>query len=81
MILKICRQKQSENSTEKPFVTEIYSGDKYKSIDNVAEIGNTTGIPLSDYDISNPISGEFEHYKIINAYLMNDNGQTIERLI
>lgn len=75
MILKICRQKQNENSTEGKLITEIYSGDKYK------EIGGIVGIPLTDYDMSNPISNEIEHYKILNVYLMNNEGKTIEKLI
>lgn len=80
MILKICRQKQSENSTEGISITEIYSGDKYVERGNMVEIGNTDGIPLTDYDMLNPISEEMEHYKILSAFLMNDQGQTIERL-
>jgi len=81
MILKICRQKQNENSTEGKLITEIYSGDKYKEIGGIAEIGDIVGIPLTDYDMSNPISNEIEYYKILNVYLMNNEGKTIEKLI
>lgn len=85
MILKITRQKQRTNEEKKEgsteLITEIYSGENYKQIGGDAEIGNNTGIILTSYDQHCEITGEMIHYETLNAYLMNNEGKTIERII
>ena len=83
MILKIERQKiineEKQGSTE--LITEIYSGENYKQIGNTVEIGNNIGIPLASYDQLCEITNAMVHYETLNAYLMNNEGKTIERII
>lgn len=83
MILKICRQKCKDNgkqgSTE--LITEIYSGERYIESEGHAEIGNSIGIPITDYEQLDSITNDLISYKILYAYLMNDNGKTIEKIV
>ena len=83
MILKVCRQKcvsnEKEGSTE--LVTEIYSGNTYKEVGGTATIGENTGVILTSYDQVCEITGANVHYETLNAYLMNDEGKTIERIV
>lgn len=82
MILKI--ERQTTHSTKNPphqLITEIYSGEKFKQIGGMAEIGNNIGISLTDYDQLDEITNETIHYETLNAYLMNNEGKTIERII
>ena len=87
MILKVVREKQSDEETKTSFgdtissiITEVYSGDNYKEIDGNASIGNNEGIIMTNYDQLNEITNKFDHYELLEAYLMNDNGKTIERI-
>ena len=83
MILKICRQKSTSNGREgsTELVTEIYSGNTYKEVGGSASIGENVGISLTSYDQACDITGNMVHYETLNAYLMNDEGKTIERII
>ena len=85
MILKVVREKQngertSFGDTNCSIVTEVYSGDNYKEIDGSASIGNNEGIVMTSYDQLNEITNKFDHYELLEAYLMNDSGKTIERI-
>lgn len=82
MILKVCRQKSFSNGKEgsTELVTEIYSGDTYKEVSGNATIGGNNVI-LTSYDQMCDITGNMVHYETLNAYLMNDEGKTIERII
>lgn len=85
MILKITRQKQRTSNDEKEgsteLITEIYSGENYKQIGGDAIIGENHGIILTSYDQLCEITNEMVHYETLNAYLMNNEGKTIERII
>lgn len=85
MILKITRQRQRTSSNEKEgsteLITEVYSGENYKQIGGSAEIGDNIGISLTSYDQLCEITNEMVHYETLNAYLMNNEGKTIERII
>ena len=80
MILKVVRQRQSDEEIRTSLITEVYSGDDYKEIDGSASIGNNEGIIMTSYDQLNEITDKMEHYELLEAYLMNDNGKTIERI-
>ena len=82
MILKIERQEQIENDKEGStrLITEIYQGSNYKFDGTSATIGNDNVI-LTSYDSLDEITNIFTHYETLNAYLMNDEGKTIERII
>ena len=80
MILKVVRQRQSDEEIRTSLITEVYSGDDYKEIDGSASIGNNEGIIMTNYDQLNEITNKIEHYELLEAYLMNDSGKTIERI-
>ena len=80
MILKVVRQRQSNEEIRTSLITEVYSGDDYKEIDGSASIGNNEGIIMTNYDQLNEITNKMEHYELLEAYLMNDSGKTIERI-
>ena len=80
MILKVVRQRQSDEEIRTSLITEVYSGDDYKEIDGSASIGNNEGIIMTSYDQLNEITNKIEHYELLEAYLMNDSGKTIERI-
>ena len=80
MILKVVRQRQSDEEIRTSLITEVYSGDDYKEIDGSASIGNNEGIVMTSYDQLNEITNKIEHYELLEAYLMNDSGKTIERI-
>ena len=82
MILKIERQEQIDNGKEGStrLITEIYQGDSYKFDGTSATIGNDN-VLLTSYDLQDEITNNFVHYETLNAYLMNDEGKTIERII
>lgn len=80
MILKVVRQRQSDEEIRTSLITEVYSGDDYKEIDGSANIGNNEGIIMTSYDQLNEITNKIEHYELLEAYLMNDSGKTIERI-
>lgn len=81
MILKICRNKTTKNNTQGTPIIEIYSGENFVSRDGFVGIGNNTSIPIGSYDLKDDITNEFVHYEVLYAYLMNNEGKTIERLI
>ena len=80
MILKVVRQRQSDEEIRTSLITEVYSGDDYKEIDGSASMGNNEGIIMTSYDQLNEITNKIEHYELLEAYLMNDSGKTIERI-
>lgn len=80
MILKVVRQRQSDEEIRTSLITEVYNGDNYKEIDGSASIGNNEGIIMTSYDQLNEITNKMEHYELLEAYLMNDSGKTIERI-
>jgi hypothetical protein len=80
MILKVVRQRQSDEEIRTSLITEVYSGDDYKEIDGSASIGNNEGIIMTSYDQLNEITNKLDHYELLEAYLMNDNGKTIEKI-
>lgn len=82
MILKIERQEQIDNGKEGStrLITEIYQGNNYKFDGTSATIGNDN-VLLTSYDLQDEITGNFIHYETLNAYLMNNEGKTIERII
>ena len=81
MILKIVRQRQFDNGKEgtTSIITEMYSGDTYKEHDGF-EITTVIAKLRKEYDLFNDLSGKPNHYTTLEAYLMNDEGKTIERL-
>ena len=82
MILKIVRQRQFDDGKEgkTSLITEMYSGNTYKELDGFVDIGNNKDIPITSYDLPDDLSGKFNHYETLQAFLMNDEGKTIERL-
>lgn len=80
MILKVVRQRQSDEEIRNSLITEVYNGDNYKEFDGSASIGNNEGIIMTSYDQLNELTNKFDHYELLEAYLMNDSGKTIERI-
>lgn len=83
MILKVERQEQIDDGKNglTRIITEIYQGNNYRFDGKNALIGNDD-VLLTNYDLPDEITGEkLIHYEILNAYLMNDEGKTIERII
>ena len=82
MILKIERQKQIDYGEEGStiLITEIYQGNNFKFDGTTATIGNDN-VLLTSYDSLDEITNNFIHYETLNAYLMNNEGKTIERII
>ena len=81
MILKVVRQRQFDDGKEgkTSLITEMYSGNTYKELDGFVDIGNNKDIPITSYDLQK-LYDKPNHYETLEAYLMNDEGKTIERL-
>ena len=83
MILKICRKKSritdKEGSVET--VTEFYSGNSFKETGGSVTIDNKESVIITDYDQLDEITDGFIKYETVYAFIMNDEGKTIERLI
>lgn len=86
MILKVQRKKirTSEDgltgSTQ--HISEFYDGDiKINHDDMIAIIDADKNVHFGDYSLRCEITSDIIEYKTTNVYLMNDNGQTIERIV
>ena len=72
MIVKIVRDE------EKELRTEFYSGEKIVVTDENVEIDGKN-ILLTDFDAVDTEDNEV-HSSVVEAYLMNENGKTIEKI-
>jgi hypothetical protein len=83
MILKIRRKrfktKDKEDSAEG--ITEFHYGNSFIEANGVVIIDNKESIDISDYEQLDVITNEFIQYETKYAFIMNDEGKTIERLI
>lgn len=82
MILKICRKKIIEDNVEGKVqvITEFHNCNSFKESNGIIEVENNKQIIISDFDGLDEITNKSIHYETIYAFLMNDEGKTIERL-
>ena len=83
MILKICRSKCITNDKEGfvETVTEFYNGNSFKETNGSVTIDNKETVIITDYEQLEEMTGNFIKYETIYAFIMNNEGKTIERLI
>lgn len=83
MILKICRKrfktKDKEGSVD--IVTEFYNGNSFKEANGNVIIDDKESVVISNYEQLDVITNEFIQYETEYAFIMNNEGKTIERLI
>ena len=83
MILEICRSKCITNDKEGfvETVTEFYNGNSFKETNGSVTIDNKETVIITDYEQLEEMTGNFIKYETIYAFIMNNEGKTIERLI
>ena len=83
MILKVVKEKQIPDHDEitSVMVTDYYESKRFTIQDGmIFNESDKEIIDISDYSQLDDIKDRFIKYNIIEAYLMNDNGKTIERI-
>ena len=82
MILKIVRQKKIYNDKEgeASFETAYYESKSFNKKDDFIFTDKDT-IPLTDLEGIDEITGKNVELSIQEAYLMNNEGKTIERIV
>ena len=83
MILKICRRKveTTDKGCSIEAVTEFYNGNSFRESNGSVTIDNKESVIITDYDQLDEITGNLIKYEIVYAFIMNNEGKTIERLI
>lgn len=84
MILKICRKKIKENEKEgtTQIITEYYNGNSFKMTnDSDIVIDDKECVFIADFGKADKITGDIIKYETTFAYIMNNDGKTIERLL
>jgi len=83
MILKVCRNKKTETNKEGciQVVTEYYTSDTFRQIGEVVELDNNRSVIIGNFGGLDEISEQVIDYETVYAYIMNNEGKTIERLI
>lgn len=82
MILKVCRKKIIETNNEGSIetVTEFYNGKSFKQINGNVTIDDKQSVIINNYSQLDEITGNFINYETVYAFIMNDDGKTIERV-
>lgn len=81
MILKVVKEKQIPGQDEISLVVDYYESKRFTVQDGmVVNENDKEVIDITDYSQLDEIKDRFIKYNIIEAYLMNDNGKTIERI-
>ena len=83
MILKICRRKFINNDKKGSIetVTEFYNGNSFKEANGNVIIDDKETVIITDYEQSEGLTENFIKYETVYAFIMNNEGKTIERLI
>lgn len=83
MILKVCRRKFINNDKVGSIetVTEFYNGNSFKETNGSVTIDDKETVIITDYEQLDEITGNFIKYETVYAFIMNNEGKTIERLI
>lgn len=81
MILKIVRQKKIYNDKEgeTSFETTYYESKSFNEKDGFIFTDKDT-IPLTDFEGIDEITNKVVKFNVCEAYLMNNEGKTIERI-
>ncbi len=88
MILKVIREEENEKTKEKQIKTEYYSGKRIvteqksettEAVDITATVDNED-IMLFAYSAID-FADNLVKSSVLNAYIMNEDGKTIERII
>lgn len=82
MILKVVKSREIEKNKEKEItiLTEYYESKKFNFIDGFAYTDKNELIDITDYSQKDDITDNFVEYKVLETYLMNNDGKTIERI-
>lgn len=82
MILKVRKQKQVDegNQGHTELITEYYQSESFVEQDGFMTTKEGKTIFVVDYSGLDEISGNGIRYVILDAFLMNDEGKTIERI-
>lgn len=82
MILKVVKSREIEKNKEKEItiLTEYYESKKFNFIDGFVQTDKNELIDIKDYSQKDDITDNFVEYKILETYLMNNDGKTIERI-
>lgn len=83
MILKICRKKIKETEKEGSveIVNEYYSGNSFKETNGDMIIDNKQSVIINNFEQLDEITNGFIKYETVYAFIMNEEGKTIERLV
>ena len=79
MILKTVKTRKEENSTEVKIINEYYEDKWFRLCDDFIE-SNKDNIDIGKYNIRDDITENWVEYETIEAYLMNNEGKTIEKI-
>ena len=83
MILKVVKEKQipDQNEITTVMVVDYYESKRFTIQDGmIFNESDKEIIDITDYSQLDDIKDRFIKYNIIEVYLMNDNGKTIERI-
>ena len=84
MILKVRRHKyvsEVEGKHALLLVEEYYESPSFKIVDGDAVDASGHGIIVTNYHQLDDIDGKEYNYDIVDAYLLNDHGKTIDRIV
>lgn len=81
MILKVRRKKHGDEDTMGKFLIEdYYESSSFRNKDGSMISEEGKDIIITNYSQIDEITGLMWHYDIVDAYLMNNEGKTIERI-
>ena len=82
MILKICRNKSITTDREGSIetVTEFYSGNSFKEMNGDVIIDGKNSVIVNNYSQIDEITGNTINYETLYAFIMNNEGKTIEKI-
>lgn len=83
MVLKVVKQKKYNNGEQGSTQTIIdyYESKRINIQDGMAMTDNEKDyIDLGEYQLYDEILGDYCDYKVLEAYIMNNEGKTIDRL-
>lgn len=82
MILKVRRNKHGEEDTMgSVLIEEYYESSSFKNKDGSMISEEGKDIIITNYYQKDEITGLTYYYDIVDAYLMNNEGKTIERIM
>ena len=81
MILKVRRKQHGDEDTMgKVLIEDYYESSSFRNKDGSMISEEGKDIIITNYSQRDEITGLMWHYDIVDAYLMNNEGKTIERI-